>query len=222
MNAVVSLPIATAVPTVVPTMTSELPDRRALEAYAAWLHMERRILCHELWPHLGSNADKFVWADNAGFDWHFSGRGRLAWNEGQQPSDRAAAVLDLAGVNWRSRKENLGLNHDDNGGRPELPAHWPSIDGALDHASTNIVTIELAIRGMPDDFPEEKMNGIFDERDGHIKTLIETPAISWSGLTAKAVALKAIDDVMDDGFKPIAMSLVKDLLQMLSAPSAPA
>src|SRR4051794_10231607 len=31
-------------------------DRRALESYAAWLHMERRLLCRELYPDMGSAA----------------------------------------------------------------------------------------------------------------------------------------------------------------------
>jgi len=78
------------------------PGRRALEAYASWLHMERRLLCLELYPEMGSAEDKVVYAGNARFDWHFSGRDDLAWNEGAQPSSRAVAVLDLASVDWRN------------------------------------------------------------------------------------------------------------------------
>jgi hypothetical protein len=37
-------------------------DLRALEAYASWLHMERRLLCLELYPHMGKHAEKFVFA----------------------------------------------------------------------------------------------------------------------------------------------------------------
>jgi hypothetical protein len=110
---------------------TEPPDRHVLESYAAWLHMERRLLCRELYPHMGSAAERFIFADNAGFDWHFCGRGDLEWDQGPQPSSRAAAVLDLAGVDWRRRQPNHpDLYAVDNGGRPPLPANWPQVDGA--------------------------------------------------------------------------------------------
>jgi hypothetical protein len=83
-------------------------DRRALEAYASWLFMERRILCGELWPHMGAEAERYDRHDNARAKWHFDGRGDLAWDEGPQPSTRAAAVLDLVGVNWRQPKMDFG------------------------------------------------------------------------------------------------------------------
>lgn len=133
MNSIVALPIAGAARAngIVPTLpgrgaasTAKSPDA-ALHAYAAWLHMERRILCMEIWPHLGTVAEKVVWADNVGFDWHFSGRGGQTWDEGPQPSARAQAVLDLVGVDWRQPREGLGLRHEDNGERPALPTNWP-------------------------------------------------------------------------------------------------
>jgi hypothetical protein len=68
---------------------------------------------------MGTEAERYTWMDNTGAHWHFSARGNLGWNEGPQPSSRAAAVLDLVGVNWRQPREDLGLNHDDNGLRPE-------------------------------------------------------------------------------------------------------
>jgi hypothetical protein len=125
-----ALPIAGALP-VAAAATPSTTDRRALEAYASWLFMERRILCGELWPHMGSEAERYAWFDNAGAGWHFRDRGGLAWNEGPQPSSRAAAVLDLAGVDWRQPKEDLGLNHADSGERPMLPDGWPRPDGEL-------------------------------------------------------------------------------------------
>jgi hypothetical protein len=50
MNSLVALPIAASVPISSPDLqtTSPRPDRRALEAYASWLFMERRLLCNEL------------------------------------------------------------------------------------------------------------------------------------------------------------------------------
>jgi hypothetical protein len=127
MNSIVALPIASAVPVASPAMSppsAPNTDRRALEAYAAWLFMERRILCGELWPHMGAEAERYDWFDNAGAGWHFRGDGD--WHDLPQPSTRAAAVLDLVGVDWRQPKRDLGLNQD-TGHRPELPAGWPAI-----------------------------------------------------------------------------------------------
>src|SRR4051812_33427444 len=69
MNMLVSTAIAGAL---VPNQAAaaapvERPDRRALEAYAAWLHFERRMLCQELWPEMGSASRWVVFAENAGF-----------------------------------------------------------------------------------------------------------------------------------------------------------
>ena len=76
--------------------------RGALEAYASWLFMERRILCGELWPHMGAEAERFDWFDNAGAGWHF-GEVRTP------PSTRAAAVLDLVGVELEAANEGYGV-----------------------------------------------------------------------------------------------------------------
>lgn len=135
-------------------------DRRALEAYASWLFMERRILCGELWPHMGAKAEKWDWHDNAGAGWHFRDRGALAWDEGPQPSSRAAAVLDLVGVDWRQPKEDLGLDHTDTGARPPLPAGWPAPDGEL---------LELAEQFHVAESECGRLNSISDEMDGHRK-----------------------------------------------------
>lgn len=124
MNKLVALSTVAAVPTIAPAMATGT-DPRALHAYASWLFMERRILCGELWPHLGADAERYDWFDNAGAGWHMRGRGELAWDHGPQPSDRAAAVLDLVGVDWRQPREDLGLNHEDTGVRPPLPVGWP-------------------------------------------------------------------------------------------------
>ena len=102
MNSLVALPIAAAIPVASPAASMlQAPDtdRRALEAYASWLFMERRILCGELWPNLGAEAERYDLHDNAGAGWHFRGDG--GWRDLPQPSSRAAAVLDLVGVDWR-------------------------------------------------------------------------------------------------------------------------
>jgi hypothetical protein len=128
MNVFVSTAAIAAVPTAAPAMP-QTSDRRALEAYASWLFMERRILCGELWPHMGAEAERYDWYDNAGAGWHFRGDGD--WRDLPQPSTRAAAVLDLVGVDWRQAKEDLGLNHTDSGERPPLPPGWPHRDAEL-------------------------------------------------------------------------------------------
>ncbi|WOH66167.1 hypothetical protein [Bradyrhizobium sp. BWA-3-5] len=126
MNSLVSISLAGATPVAAPAM--QATDRRALEAYASWLHMERRLLCLELWPHMGSDAEKYVWADNAGYHWHFRGEGD--WRDLPQPSTRAAAVLDLVGVDWKDRSYG-NTSPRDNEERPALPAGWPETDPIL-------------------------------------------------------------------------------------------
>ncbi|MEH2517788.1 hypothetical protein V1279_003361 [Bradyrhizobium sp. AZCC 1610] len=128
MNMFVSTAAIAAVPTTAPAMT-QTSDRRALEAYASWLFMERRILCGELWPDMGADAERYDYYDNAGAGWHFRGDGD--WRDLPQPSTRAAAVLDLVGVDWRQPKEDLGLNHADSGERPPLPPGWPHPEADL-------------------------------------------------------------------------------------------
>ncbi len=97
MNMIVSgAALAASSPAAARLVPSDALDRHALEAYASWLFMERRILCGELWPHMGTKADRWVFNDNAGAGWHFRGEGD--WRDLPQPSSRTAAVLDLAGV----------------------------------------------------------------------------------------------------------------------------
>jgi hypothetical protein len=126
MNVLVSTAAAAAIPVAAPAMPVT-PDARAAHAYAAWLHMERRILCNEIWPDMGAMAEKFVFFDNAGANWHLR---HDDWKNDPQPSSRAAAVLDLVGVDWRGGDDG-GLSHQDSGHRPNLPAGWPRVDAAL-------------------------------------------------------------------------------------------
>jgi hypothetical protein len=91
--------------------------------------MERRILCGELWPHMGAEAGKYNYFDNAGAKWHF--RGEVPCDERPQPSTRATTVLDLVGVDWCQPKDDMGLYHEDSGERPALPAGRPSADDSI-------------------------------------------------------------------------------------------
>ena len=188
MNSLVALPIAAALPVAAPAMISTSSilstDRRALEAYASWLFMERRILCGELWPHMGAEAERYDWHDNAGAGWHFRGRGDFAWDEGPQPSSRAAAVLDLAGVDWRQPKRDLGLNHEDSGERPPLPAGWPHPDGLLLTLAEKYIVAEQKwcdlnskVDKMEGDFKTETMPAILEwrESDGEMGMRLYPP-----------------------------------------------
>jgi hypothetical protein len=222
MNSIVALPIAAAVPVASPEMTrSPAPDtdRRALEAYASWLFMERRILCGELWPHMGAAAERYDWFDNAGHGWHW--RGDLAWDEGPQPSSRAAVVLDLIGVDWRQPKRDMGLNHDDNGARPPLPARWPEVDGELTGAYEQIVSLDAKISEFCDTISDDDRythHGYLAAEDARfeaIDRLIELPARSWKGIKAKASALN-MRQILDDTERArgLGESLADDVLQL--------
>jgi hypothetical protein len=183
MNSIVALPIVAALPVAAPAMTStSTTDRRALEAYASWLFMERRILCGELWPRMGTKAERHVSLQNAGADWHFRGDGD--WRDLPQPSTRAAAVLDLVGIDWRQDRE---VSYEDTGERPQLPAGWPGIDSDLVHAAHDIQAIDDALddlhRRYGDDADSrEDYLTLADRRLENITTLIGTPARSMVGV----------------------------------------
>lgn len=218
MNMMLGTAIAGAAISSNPTATVAAPlnaDRRALEAYASWLHMERRLLCLELYPHMGHLAERFVFGDNAGYDWHFSGRGSLNWDEGPQPSARAAMVLDTVGVDWRRYEPEM--DNSDNGQRPLLPANWPEIDGELRKAFEDLVAADAEIAklhttyGDDADSREEYLTAE-EKRNNSIETLITVPASSMVGIQAKASALRL--KVMFEDFEShqqIAVSLADDL-----------
>jgi hypothetical protein len=201
-------------------MSAATTDRRALEAYASWLHMERRLLCLELYPHMGAAAERFVFADNAGFGWHFRGRGTLDWNEGPQPSSRAAAVLDLVGVDWRQPKRDMEIDHQDNGDRPPLPTNWPEVDGDLRQALDDLVATDSALAGLHKAFGDdadsrEDYQDLEEKRNDCIGTLVTVPASSMAGIQAKAAALRLKVMIEDyDQHQQIAVSLADDIVSL--------
>jgi hypothetical protein len=193
-----------------------LTDRRALEAYASWLFMERRILCGELWPHMGAQAERWDWQDNAGAGWHFRGD----WKDLPQPSARASAVLDLVGVDWRQPKPDMGLDHDDSGKRPAMPPNWPQIDGDLSQALKDLELIEAAqnslISTFGDDAAErDDYTKLEERRNDCIAVLVTVPAMSMAGVQAKASALRLKVMIEDHGqHQQIAVSLADDLIAL--------
>jgi hypothetical protein len=208
MNSIVALPIAAAVPTSSPLLASGAPDRRAMYAYASWLFMERRILCREIWPHLGAEAERFDWADNAGYYWHCEGPG--SWKDKPQPSSRAAGILDMVGVDWRTpdERQDCGLDHTDTGERPDLPSGWPRVDAELEQASTNIAIMSLALKGLRDDHADCEQ--IRESWQSSVDLLGEKRSRSWDGIRAKASAIKSLTD--EDAIAAIAKSLASDII----------
>jgi hypothetical protein len=210
MNMLVSTAIAGAL---VPNQAAaaapvERPDRRALEAYAAWLHFERRMLCQELWPEMGSASRWVVFAENAGFHWHADSDGK------PQPSARAGAVLDLVGVDWRRDEV-----------KPEpAPAKWRDLDSGLQQALADLVAADAALADLIKAFGNDLENDV-DDRDDYrevearrneaIASLIECPARCIEGLQAKASALRLKAMIEDYAqHQQIAVSLADDLVRL--------
>jgi hypothetical protein len=207
---------AAALATTAPAMTStSATDRRALEAYASWLFMERRILCGELWPQMGAEAERYVSQGNAGADWHFRGDGN--WRDLPQPSTRAAAVLDLVGIDWKQDRE---MNHEDTRERRPLPDGWPGIDSALVHAAQDLEAADQTLddlhRKYGDDADSrEDYLALAARRLENIATLINTSAHSVAGIRAKTAAVRLRSIVENyDQHRRIAVSLADDLVRL--------
>jgi hypothetical protein len=177
--------------------------------------MERRLLCLELYPHMGKHAESFVFADNAGFGWHFDGRGSLNWDEGQQPSQRATDVLNLVGVDWRTYESRADYNDD--GLKPPPSANLPEVDCELRQAFEDLVSANSAIDGLhkaygDDADSREDYLALVDKRQNSIETLVTVPASSIVGIQAKASALRLRELFEDfESHQEIAVSLADDL-----------
>jgi hypothetical protein len=86
-----------------PTAAAVPVSRVLLHAYGQWLHMERRILLHEMYP----DPEQRRWANmlspvgcNRGVDLYHLPSSPMDWRTIPQPSSRAAAVLATVGCEW--------------------------------------------------------------------------------------------------------------------------
>jgi len=164
---------------------------------------------------MGKHAEKFVYGGNAGFDWHFSGRGELNWDEEPQPSSRAATILDLVGVDWRNYVP--AVDHLDNGERQPLPANWPEVDGELRQAFEDLVTADSDIDRIHNEHGDEADSrddyaATNEKRNDSIYTLITVAASSMVGIQAKATALRLRRTFEDfESHQSIALSLADDI-----------
>lgn len=215
---IASLASATAI-TATEAVSQPTADRRALEAYASWLFMERRLLCMALYPDLGIKAERYDFALNAGYGWHF--RGSQDWRDLPQPASRAVAILDLVGVDWRNQ-EHSEWQYVDSGRRPSI-AGFSAADSQLVTAVREIQILDLRIQELHDKFGDDA-DGRDDyhemeaRRDEVLEILATIPARSHEGLVAKAEALtqrRLIEDFERHG--AVASSLADDVLRYFGA-----
>ncbi len=87
------------------------PDRRALEAYAEWLDMERRLLTIELFPEMGIRATTIVPTGTAARNYHYPLD--ADFRSASPPSSRAEEMLHRLGIDWRAEDENTMLDRRD-------------------------------------------------------------------------------------------------------------
>lgn len=80
----------------------KISKRSLMQAYSEWLHMERRMLCMELYPD-DPDAERFVPCNTGVGEFHLP-TGRDSWRV-PKPSTRARAILEAAGVDLSQIKE---------------------------------------------------------------------------------------------------------------------
>lgn len=205
-----SFPMSASAPakTIFATITDE--QRKALESYASWLHMERRLACMQLYPDYGTRAEDFIMGGNAGFHWHFSSRpDGLNWDERPQPSSRAGAVLDLVGVKWRDYECDDLPRYQDSGARPALPPGWPAVDGELLCLSSEMETLELALKSIKGDLEGPAVDQICNRQAEILCRCRELPAQTIEGIRAKARVVQLMQGLVTD---PTAFPLDTDAL----------
>jgi hypothetical protein len=114
----------------------------------------------------------------------------------------------------------MGLNHQDNGERPALPAGWPQVDSDLVQAAHDLQAVDQAIANLYDKFGDdadsrEDYLALEDRRNENIATLITVPAKSMIGIEAKAVCVRLKTLIEDyDQHQQVAVSLTDDLVQL--------
>lgn len=196
-------------------------DRIALVNYASWLHMERRLVCVELYPHRGTDADKFVLSCNAAERFHFPHSDRYPGRSTLSASaaSRAVDVLDMVGVAWRedlTEREHLDpVSAQDNGKRPDVPYGWPALDAVLVTACGDLQRLDAATRALLKDdqrdaFDVPGFQGLDEERGAVLSVLVRERAESLAGLKAKAKAMLTMEDY--EGIADFARSIAADLL----------
>lgn len=203
-------------------------DRVALVNYASWLFMERRMVCRELYPHMGPGADRFVLTANAAEAFHFPlGIFPSPSTTEEKASARAVKVLDMVGVDWRSDLTDSGRGHldspsrRDTGERPAVPYGWPKVDSELLDALDNLNRLDAAQAAMGKVGIAERdldtvpgYDGLEDARSEALDRLGKARAESLIGLQVKARALltQSVSDIAGEAFAEIAESLARDLL----------
>ncbi|WP_162501594.1 hypothetical protein, partial [Methylobacterium crusticola] len=200
---------------------AEPVERIALLNYATWLFYERRLLCAELYPHLGSGAERFILGENVAWDWHFREPGHRHL---PQPSTRAVTVLDMVGVNWREDRDRLRdadrepVDLPDTVERPALPRSWPRVDAEVLDAASDLNNLDAAQQALLNDgeygdaVDAPGYSELERQRDAAIKRVASARARSILGLSAKARLLQT-DSVGScaEPFDLIARSLADDL-----------
>lgn len=202
-------------------------DRVALVNYASWLYMEHRMVCRELYPHMGERADRFVVAANAAEQFHYPTGGGFpsTLTTAPKPSTRAVRVLDMVGVDWRSDLNNRAHldspSRRDDGRRPAVSHGWPRLDAALLDAFDDLTRLDAARLAMgkaglcaarnTDTVPG--YDGLEDARDDALVRIRDTSAESLIGLQvkAKAILTNSVADIYEDA-RAIGRSLAGDIL----------
>ena len=177
-----------------PEPEPEPVPRTTLVNYASWLFMERRLVCAELYPHLGTKAASFVVAAQPADDFHFPTGDRR--QDVPPPSTRAVKILDMIGVDWRSDTDpDWGVkSFADDGTRPVLPPGWPAVDAELVSALGDLRRLDAATTALIDADPRDAVEipgyeALEEARDDALDTLKRERARGLPGLQAKAHAI---------------------------------
>ena len=204
-------------------------DRAALVNYATFLALERERVCAELYPHMGTQASRFVLMLNAAERFFYPDGSANdyrsdAWKRVPQPSTRALKVLDLVGIDWREdTSENSRRFFDesgraDTGERPRLPHGWPMIDAELVSAFSNLQRLDAAIEAvLPDDYDDPDdvpgYTAVDGARNDALDTLKRERAQGLPGLQAKARAILTTNVRNDyEATARLAQALARNLL----------
>jgi len=85
-----------------PTAVAEPVSDQLIASYMEWLHMERRMLCREVWPG-EPRADRYIPQNTGASSYHVPDG--VDWRSLPRPSTRAALVLSAVGCDWKGGEE---------------------------------------------------------------------------------------------------------------------